>query len=119
MRFVSGSIVLALLTLSCSSQPKDQIVPASMQESSAPLQANAEAKAAADCGDDSFCTREYLPTICQFNGQSFEGTNPCEARKVVRRFACEKKLNYLDTEVQCQPKQERAVKPEGKKGSGK
>jgi hypothetical protein len=116
MRVASGSIILALLTLSCSSQPKDQIVPASMQASSVPQKATA--KTSADCSDGSFCTREYLPTSCQFNGQIFEGSNPCEAKKVVRRFACEKNLNYLDSEVQCQPKEPRAVKPEGKKGSG-
>ncbi|HYX33312.1 MAG: hypothetical protein M3Q07_19735 [Pseudobdellovibrionaceae bacterium] len=112
MRFVSSTLFLAVLTLSCSSQPKDQIVPASLQETSAPLTATADAKTAApDCSDDMFCTREYLPTTCQFSGESFEGSNPCEARKLAKRFACEKKLNFADTAVQCQPK--------SKKGSAK
>lgn len=103
MRFVSGSLVLMLLTLSCSSSPKEDIAPASFQETARMADASRR-----DCTDDSFCTREYLPTTCQFNGKSFDGSNPCEARKVVRRYACENNLTFVDADVQCKPKEERS-----------
>ncbi|WP_141734685.1 hypothetical protein [Oligoflexus tunisiensis] len=104
MRFVSGSLVLMLLTLSCSSQPKEEVAHATFRETPAPAAAASEVaqNKAQDCADNSFCTREYLPTTCEFGGESFEGSNPCEAKKLVRRFACEKGLKFADAEVKCQ-----------------
>lgn len=61
----------------------------------------AEAKAS-DCEDRSFCTREYRPTVCRFSGQEFKSSNPCEAMKLARRYACEKKLSFSDSAVDCQ-----------------
>lgn len=63
----------------------------------------------AACHDDGFCTREYLPTSCMFSGQSFDGSNPCEAKKLARRFACEKNLPFPDGSVQCTPKPEQPL----------
>jgi hypothetical protein len=99
MRLVFGSLVLMLLTLSCASQPKEEeTARATFQE----MPAKEVAENKPDCADNSFCTREYVPTKCEFGGETFEGTNPCEAKKLAKRFACEKGLKFADAEVSCQ-----------------
>jgi hypothetical protein len=94
MRFVSGSLVLMLLSLSCASFRE---MPAKEAAATDVAQKNAQ-----DCTDNSFCTREYLPTKCEFGGESFEGSNPCEARKLAKRFACEKGMKFAEADVSCQ-----------------
>ncbi|HET9237561.1 MAG TPA: hypothetical protein VFO10_09940 [Oligoflexus sp.] len=86
-------------------------------------QTDLKVAAAKDCNEDSFCTREYLPTSCQFSGQSFDGSNPCEAKKLARRYACEKGLQFADADVSCKSKEEPVIEaapaaPQ-KKGKGK
>lgn len=60
------------------------------------------AAAGSDCEDRSFCTREYRPTTCRFQGQVFQGSNPCETMRQARRYACEKKLNFSESAVSCE-----------------
>jgi hypothetical protein len=95
-------LVICLLALSCS---QSQL--ASDQADAALVKS--QKVAAVDCNDEDFCTREYLPTICQFNGQSFDASNPCEAKKMAKRFACEKNLQYVDDAVSCQGKPEKPL----------
>jgi hypothetical protein len=116
MQFVLSALS-ALFLVSCATAP------ATLREAEANPDAGVKVAAAKDCSDDSFCTREYLPTICQFNGQSFEGSNPCEAKKVVRRYACEKDLKWVDADVVCKSKDEPVIETApaapAKKGKGK
>jgi hypothetical protein len=118
MQFVLSALS-ALFLVSCATAPE------TLRESQAQADAQAATKVAAakDCSDDSFCTREYLPTICQFQGQSFEGSNPCEAKKLIRRFACEKDLKYTDADLSCKSKDEPVIEAApaapAKKGKGK
>jgi hypothetical protein len=114
MRLTSCSVVLLVLIQACATGP------AKLQDSKAEPMKVAAAK---DCNEDSFCTREYLPTNCQYNGQSFDGSNPCEAKKLVRRYACEKGLQFTDADVSCKSKEEPVIEaapaaPQ-KKGKGK
>jgi hypothetical protein len=67
----------------------------------------AEVKATPSCEDETFCTREYLPTSCQFGDQTFSGSNPCEARKEAKHYACEKGLVLTNAQVKCQPQEGR------------
>ena len=59
-----------------------------------------------NCGDESLCTQEYAPTICRYKDKEFKGSNPCTSKKEVRRYACEKKLKLVETEIACQPQPE-------------
>lgn len=63
------------------------------------------------CADVSqmICTREYLPSTCTMGQQEFKGSNPCEAKKLAKAYACEKKLPYVDEQVSCQTKSAVAV----------
>jgi hypothetical protein len=117
MQFVLSALS-ALFLVSCATAPQ------TLRESNAEAAAESATQVAAakDCSDDSFCTREYLPTICQFQGQSFEGSNPCEARKLIRRYACEKDLKYTDADIVCKSKDEpviEAAPAAPRKGKGK
>lgn len=114
MRLTSCSLILMVLIQACATGP------ANLQDSKADTVKVAAAK---DCNEDSFCTREYLPTTCQFSGQSFDGSNPCEAKKLARRYACEKGLQFADADVSCKSKEEPVIEeapaaPQ-KKGKGK
>lgn len=114
MRLTSCSVLLMVLIQACATGP------AHLQDSKADT---VEVAAAKDCNEDSFCTREYLPTTCQFSGQSFDGSNPCEAKKLARRYACEKGLQFADADVSCKSKEEpvteAAPAAPQKKGKGK
>ncbi|RYZ51816.1 MAG: hypothetical protein EOP07_20685 [Proteobacteria bacterium] len=50
------------------------------------------------------CTREYLPSSCTMGQQEFKGSNPCEAKKLAKAYACEKKLPYVEEQVKCETK---------------
>lgn len=50
------------------------------------------------------CTREYLPTSCSMGQQQFTSSNPCEAKKLAKAYACEKRLPYVDEQVKCESK---------------
>lgn len=56
---------------------------------------------ASQCDELTFCTREYRPTVCVFNGVEIKGTNLCEARKAVKKYACLNSLEYLPEELVC------------------
>ncbi len=116
MRFVL-SAWSALVLVSCATGSS------SSREAEANPDAAVKVAAAKDCNEDSFCTREYLPTSCQFSGQSFDGSNPCEAKKLARRYACEKDLKFADADVSCKSKEEAAIETApaapAKKGKGK
>lgn len=116
MQFVLSALS-ALFLLSCATAPT------TLREAQATPEEDVKVAAAKDCNDDSFCTREYLPTTCQFSGQSFDGSNPCEAKKLVRRFACEKDLKFVDADVSCKSKDEPVVEAApaapARKGKGK
>ncbi len=70
-------------------------------EDSKPQSATEVKASKADCTDRSFCTREYLPTTCRFEKESFAASNRCEAMKLARRFACEKQLPFDEAKVDC------------------
>jgi hypothetical protein len=61
-----------------------------------------------DCKADTVCTREYLPTTCKFMGKDFASSNPCEAKKLARAYACDSGEAYADNKVAC--KSEKAAK---------
>ena len=114
MRLTSCSLILMVLIQACATGP------AKLQDTKGEAVKVAAAK---DCNEDSFCTREYLPTKCQFSGQSFDGSNPCEAKNLARRYACEKGLQIADADVSCTSKEEPVIEaapaaPQ-KKGKGK
>jgi hypothetical protein len=114
MRFTLSALS-ALFLVSCATAPTNLV------EADAKSEAAVKVAAAKDCNSDSYCTREYLPTICQFSGQSFEGSNPCEAKKLAQRYACEKDLKLVDAEVSCKKKAEvaeTAPAAPAKKGKG-
>ncbi len=50
---------------------------------------------------EAFCTREYKPTRCVFDKQEFSSSNPCEAKKLVKAYACENNVKYSDEQVKC------------------
>jgi hypothetical protein len=50
------------------------------------------------------CTREYLPSSCTMGQQEFKGSNPCEAKRLAKAYACEKKLPYVEEQVKCETK---------------
>ncbi len=102
MRSFFSCLALIFLSFACTSAPTPEPGAASLAETSAPV-------SGPNCADEGFCTREYLPTSCQFNGQRFDGSNPCEAKKLAKRFACEKSLPFADASVQCSPKSEKPV----------
>ncbi len=67
--------------------------------------------APADQGDKScadisqgICTREYLPTRCTMGAEEFSSSNPCEARKLAKGFACQNKIPYVESDVKCETK---------------
>jgi hypothetical protein len=53
------------------------------------------------CEQQTFCTREYRPTICTFQGVEIKGNNRCEALVNVRRFACLNGVNFQEEDVSC------------------
>ncbi len=116
MRLLLSLMLFLLVGLACSTQPKAENV-------ATEVRGTQQLAAAKDCNEDSFCTREYLPTSCQFSGQSFDGSNHCEAKKLARRYACEKDLKFADADVSCKSKEEPAVETTpaapAKKGKGK
>lgn len=50
------------------------------------------------------CTREYLPTRCVIAKEEFSSSNPCEARRLVKVYACQKKIAYVEGDVTCESK---------------
>src|SRR6478735_4431536 len=96
-RFLYFAVVLLAFACNTPSAPTADEPRAAFQETSAPV-------SGPNCNDDTFCTREYLPTSCQFRGQHFEGSNPCETKRLAKRFACENSVPFVDAAVQCQPK---------------
>ncbi len=54
-----------------------------------------------ECDELSFCTREYRPTTCSFNGLEIKGTNLCEAHKAVKKYACLNSLTLQPEELVC------------------
>ncbi|WP_141734695.1 hypothetical protein [Oligoflexus tunisiensis] len=53
------------------------------------------------CEQQTFCTREYRPTICTIQGVEIKGNNRCEALVNVRRYACLNGLNFQEEDVSC------------------
>jgi hypothetical protein len=47
---------------------------------------------------------EFAPHVCQFGGQSFEGSNRCAAMREARAFACAQKLDFVEDKVSCEAK---------------
>lgn len=79
--------LFALLLLACT---KDPLPPS-------------EVTATADkgCTADMICTREYLPTTCRFDEKDFSSSNPCEARRLVRDYACKAGKTYDEAQLSC------------------
>jgi len=53
------------------------------------------------CELQTFCTREYRPTICSVNGVEIRGNNRCEAMVNLKRYACVNGLSFQEDEVSC------------------
>ncbi|MCX6129429.1 MAG: hypothetical protein NTX25_10260 [Proteobacteria bacterium] len=102
-RLVSASVFLFMVA--CQSPSADTV---KVQETPKSQEKNlvTDVKTASKtCEDKGFCTREYLPTVCQFEGQNFSASNPCEARKLARSYACEKGLKLDEKAMSCVAKQ--------------
>ncbi len=98
MGFVKAFLLfsaLAASTSACVDDPADTPPVAAVQGG------NEITVAKLGCEDQGFCTREYRPTSCSFNGQKFASSNPCEAMKLARLYACEKKLSFSSSAVTC------------------
>lgn len=54
------------------------------------------------CEQVVYCTMEYNPTQCSYQGQSFRGSNPCFTWVEVERFACLNNLILEPSEVSCE-----------------
>ena len=54
------------------------------------------------CNEEVMCTMEFAPSTCTFKGQTFRGSNRCQAMKELRRYACEKKLDFDVNLMSCQ-----------------
>lgn len=91
--------VLALLGLMNYACTHD--TPSAPAESLATETASEPASAPEGCDDSSFCTREYMPTSCLYEGQNFEASNRCEALKLARRFACEQNQQFDEQAAAC------------------
>ncbi len=100
MRCLLQNLILLVLSMSCATATK-AVPDAVKAEAGAVPVVDAPPAAAEECADQVFCTRDYRPAICQFNGQSFLASNACEAKKLAKRFACEQKLAFNADSVQC------------------
>ncbi|MBC7661916.1 MAG: hypothetical protein H7249_19665 [Chitinophagaceae bacterium] len=63
------------------------------------------------------CTREYMPAVCIFANQNFSGSNPCEAKKLARDFACKTKVEFKEDQFRCENKGKLTVRSECDVGS--
>lgn len=100
-----ASLSLSFLVFSCAHPAADSSADREQAPiaDKAPQQASAAAAAGVkkDCEADGFCTREYVPTTCRYMNKEFAATNPCEARKLVRVYACEAGKDYDEAKVKC------------------
>ena len=94
LRSVLCASLLSLGLASCTHENNSTEASVAQSEAAAPAEK-------ANCTDNSFCTREYLPTTCRLGKESFAASNRCEAVKLARRFACEKKLKFDEALVDC------------------
>ncbi len=73
-------------------------------EEASQLKADTPLVAAEGCGETVFCTMEFAPHVCQFSGQSFEGSNRCAALREARAYACAQKQAFSEDQVKCEAK---------------
>ena len=48
-----------------------------------------------------YCTMEFAPAVCAFDGREFHGANECLAIEDVRSYACENSLLFNESQVSC------------------
>lgn len=63
--------------------------------------------AAPSCESPMFCTQQFDPHVCSFDGTEFRGNNDCMAVAEVKQYACEFGLEFDENLVyeQCDPVQ--------------
>lgn len=62
-----------------------------------------EAPLTSNCFDGGICTKELLPTTCQFEGHVYTGSNKCDAMAKVKKLACLKQISFETAVCEASP----------------